>query len=303
MERLTSFGASRFALVKFVFVLTSAQVRVQLGDQREMFDEKCKHLRWFVLPSESYNILSGSGSSSGQVKPPFTPITYPREAPVARRMATERSTPLPFDKSKHTLTESNSRQVFKEGLISTLSAGFDKNQTGDATSFENRTDHAENGDGTSSVSATEKLASAPVKRPHENEHKERTEDDSKVVKLPSSNCHLSKDTEQFCSDSGENHDKAHHPEDKRRKFVCENNVCFVPRKPDNSKQEIAASAVKYKWHCPPKHIFKPITQVSLPLQWALPYSPVHNTYVPKIQCQKLGCVLHVYRADISREAR
>lgn len=50
-------------------------MKVQLGDQRDLFDEKSSRLRWFILPSEVLESLSSPNAIISKVTP-FEPLDY-----------------------------------------------------------------------------------------------------------------------------------------------------------------------------------------------------------------------------------
>lgn len=64
-----------FTYLRVCFKNYRRQVKVHLGDQRDLFDEDSSKLRWFTLPSEAFEMLSTPSYSITQVSP-FQPLEY-----------------------------------------------------------------------------------------------------------------------------------------------------------------------------------------------------------------------------------
>ena len=64
------------------------QTQVHLSDQTLLFDEEASRLRWFMLPSEAYQILKSKNQPVTPAILPFEPPTYPlSEAEIEKRKA------------------------------------------------------------------------------------------------------------------------------------------------------------------------------------------------------------------------
>ncbi len=214
-----------------------------------MFDEESKELRWFLLPSEAYSCMHNNGDFSKTTQPPFTPVSYPRDQPPVTRSTIQPPSKNNCERgvgSKHVESTDKMRESFQEGMISSLSNGFQE------LSDENRNELAE--------SETSSASSQNKRRLGE---KLGEESEEKVVKLSP------RASPQASSDAEKNPNAAEHSSESQgnktanttRKFTCEGNVCFTKRKPQNSSKQPELPTAKYKWHPPPKQIFKPTVQV------------------------------------------
>ena len=250
---------------------------MELGDQTLLFDDTSSKLRWFLLPSELH-------SNTGQIKqtPPFTPVTYPRITPITSRtviipesFVDKGNVSSPCEERHHDSVEL-SRKSFREEILSSLSEGFSEKDTHGERDEESETMTSDGAEMNSfniseeNRQAATKLSASKSKRLHQ----KGVCDDSteiKMVKLDiasssavpaMSTTHQSTDhhgskTGASCTSSCDN-----------KGFVCESNVCFTKRT-RNASDSPRLAITKYKWHNPPKHIFKPTVQVLISCLFSL----------------------------------
>ena len=93
-----------------------------------MFDERSKHLRWFILPSEAKSWLSNP-KQAVTTSSPFNPIQYPRADPHTRQFndiyTTHGSSIGKSDIQGSSIGKSETEDSYIDGLSCQLNRGFD----------------------------------------------------------------------------------------------------------------------------------------------------------------------------------
>ena len=244
---------------------------MELGDQTLLFDETSSKLRWFLLPSESH-------SNSGQIKqtPPFTPLTYPRIKPVTSRTVIIAepfvgigNVSSPNEARQYDLAKL-SKKSFQKEMLSSLSEGFSEN--------DNDGELAEGAGTTASDSVETKSFNIPGENTHAGTKSSASKSDYKrshkkgfcgdgseikVVKLDtasSSSVSVNSTTHQSTDHNNSRIGASGINSTDNKGFVCEGNACFTKRT-GNVSDSPRLPVIKYRWHNPPKHIFKPTMQV------------------------------------------
>ena len=235
------------------------QAHVELGDQTLLFDESSSRLRWFLLPSESYSYLHNTGSNKPKIKVPFTPVQYPREKPIVSRtiivpehVAQKETFSVVSEKNLSRRTDSETRDSFQQEVISSLSDGFN--------SESNSITLTDNSSESNALEVCESEAFAGS-----SDHKRSRDDitcdsgtETKVAKLTDIDFPPVPVT-SVASQARESKEPGVSVSEKRT-IVYEGNACFTKRTSDAADQHEVRLA-KYRWHNPPKHIFKPTVQV------------------------------------------
>ena len=73
-------GLKHFSFYIFYF---PSQTIHNVGDQRLLLGEEGEKMRWFLLPSEAAQLLSGKQVSGFPMTPPFTPLQWKNGSPVS----------------------------------------------------------------------------------------------------------------------------------------------------------------------------------------------------------------------------
>ena len=169
-----------------------------------------------------------------------------------------------------------SRKSFREQMLSSLSKGFSEHDTHCERSEEARTE-ASDGAETNSFNIleenrqdTSKLSAFKSKRLHQ----KGVCDDSTAIKMvkldiaSSSGVPAMSTTHQSTDHHGSKIGASGTSSGDNKGFVCESNVCFTKRT-KNASDSSRLPIIKYKWHNPPKHIFKPTVQVLISCLFSL----------------------------------